>query len=126
MPYNKIGPLRVRPGAYFFFCSMEEVMRKLIIAGLVSLLITLTGMYINYRSYIDTDYLKLSLKMHGGEITVENGFGLIVSHIYPMTENASASHNLRISVPGFLLTFLVIAVLITLILTIWQKLRRES
>ncbi|MCR5794954.1 MAG: hypothetical protein K6G61_06375 [Solobacterium sp.] len=101
-------------------------MKRPVIAALSALLITLAGMYINYRSFLDTHYLKWSLKMHGGEITAENGFGLRVSHIYAMTPETSDSHSLGFSPVSFLVTFLVIAAAVILVLSITEKISHRS
>ena len=100
-------------------------MKRPVIAALIALVITLAGMYINYRSFLDTQYLRWSLKMHGGEITVENGFGLRVSHIYAMTPEASNSHSLSFSPAGFLIMFLLIAAAVFLLLTVTEKIRHR-
>ncbi len=81
-------------------------MKKLAIAFAAALLINLAGMYINYRSFVNTNYLKWSFKIHGGEFTGEFGFGLRVNHYYAMTSNGSDSHSIIFSPISFILFML--------------------
>lgn len=99
-------------------------MKKLIVSAAASLILTLTGLFVNYMYYQNNKHLLLGYNMHGGEITVENGFGLRVTHIYAMTPNSRDSISCRFSLPGFILTFLLLTLIIWLIWTIIAMIRR--
>lgn len=87
-------------------------MKRIYVSIAVSLLIVLAGMFVNYRSYQEDHHLKYSIRMHGGEITIEHGFGLEAVHIYAMEPGGHDSHRLRFDPIGFLLYFAVIAVIV--------------
>lgn len=102
-------------------------MKKITISLLISLLIVLIGMLINYRAYQENRYLQYSIRHHGGEITIEHGFGLQAVHIYAMDPADHDSHKLRFSLFSFLLFFIVTAILVYLLLWIaaWILKRRS-
>ena len=87
-------------------------MKRIYVSIAVSLLIVLAGMFVNYRFYQEDHHLKYSIRMHGGEITIEHGFGLEAVHIYAMEPGGQNSHRLRFDPIGFLLYFAVIAVIV--------------
>ncbi|MBR4461098.1 MAG: hypothetical protein IKS51_00725 [Erysipelotrichaceae bacterium] len=93
-------------------------MKKICLSAAISLLIVLIGMFINYRAYQEDHYLKYSFKNHGGEITIEHGFGLQAVHIYTMEMGGHDSHRLRFDVISFLLFLAGTALIVYVILTI--------
>lgn len=99
-------------------------MKKLIVSAAASLLLTLTGLLVNYIYYQNNQHLLLAYHMHGGEITVESGFGLTVRHIYAMTPNSRDSISCRFSLSGFILTFLLLTLIIWLVRTVIAMIRR--
>ncbi len=92
-------------------------MKKILTASLISFLILLTGTFINYRAYQEDHHLKYSIKHHGGEITIEHGFGLRVVHIYTMEMNGYDSHSLRFDVFSLLLFYFGILAIVLIILS---------
>ena len=87
-------------------------MKKAAIALILSLAINLVGMYVNYRNFVSENYLLWAFRSHGGEITVEAGFGLRAVHIYPMLPNEKATHSLSFGVLNFAVFLLGIALII--------------
>lgn len=81
-------------------------MKRLAIISLVLALIVCTvGCAVNYREYADRHYLKWSIKNHGGEITIEHGFGWRSVHIYGMSPEDSDSHKVTFSPISLVLSF---------------------
>ena len=85
---------------------------KLFNAFLISLGITLAVMAVNYVYYLNNKWLLLCLTMHGGEITVQFGFGLVLSHIFAMRPEDHDSIRLRFEPISFVLTILVLTAII--------------
>ena len=98
---------------------------NVIISLIVSGIINLAGMLINYLSFIDRNYLKLSIRNYGGECMLERGFGLRVFHIFPMVEGESSSHNLSFDILGLIVSVVVIGALVFAILFIVKKIIRK-
>lgn len=92
-------------------------MKRFCLSAAISLLIVLIGLFINYRSYQERNHLKYSHKFHGGEITIEYGFGLEAVHIYTMEPGGHDSHRLRFSPISFLLYFAGITLIVFAVLT---------
>ena len=102
--------------------------RLLIISLVIALVLCAAGCYINYREYNDRHYLKWSVKHHGGEITIEHGFGWRSVHIYGMSPEDHDSHKLEFSVFSLLLTLtalFVVCLLICLVVSAVLKLRKH-
>ncbi|MDO4191804.1 MAG: hypothetical protein Q4D24_00755 [Erysipelotrichaceae bacterium] len=99
-------------------------MKKLIVSAAVSLILTLTGLFVNYMYYQNNKSLLLAYRMYGGEITAEKGFGLSVTHIYAMTPDGRDSLSCRFDPIGFILTFLLLTLIIWLVWTIIAMIRR--
>ncbi|MBR4456055.1 MAG: hypothetical protein IKS32_07505 [Solobacterium sp.] len=97
-------------------------MKRIIIAAILSLVITLLGLGVNYYSYQNNRSLLLAWRSHGGEITAEHGFGLRAIHIYPMMEGETATHSLSFSPVSFLFAFVFLTVFIWLLLFCAEKL----
>ncbi len=100
-------------------------MKKVLIAGILTLVIELMGMAVNYFYYQSNGWLLISHKGFGGEITIEHGFGLQVVHIYAMTPEDSGSVMLRFSPISFITFFIIIFVLVYLILFAAEKLQKK-
>ena len=99
----------------------SNVIVSLIVSGIINLI----GMLVNYLSYMDRNYLKLSIKNYGGECMLESGFGLRVFHVYPMMEGQSSSHNLSFDILGFIASVLVIGVLVFVIVLLAKKIMKK-
>lgn len=82
-------------------------MKKAVIALAAAIVINLAGTYINYRSFIDTNYLKLSFKIYGGEFMGEFGFWLRASHHYAMSSDGRNSHSITFSPISFIVFTLI-------------------
>ena len=98
--------------------SYHKVMKKLLLSAIISLLIVLAGMLVNYRAYQEDHYLKYSIKNHGGEITIEYGFGLEAVHIYTMEMGGHDSHRLRFDLVNFLLSLAGITLIVFVVMTV--------
>ena len=70
-------------------------MKPSILALILSVVINLVGMYVNYKSFEETKYLKLAYKMYGGECLIEFGFGLRVLHKYSMRKDQPSTATLH-------------------------------
>ncbi len=100
-------------------------MKRLIISAAVSLAVNLAAFVINYCSWLRSQQLHLALRMHGGEITTELGFGLRGTHIYGMTPDQLTTHSLRFDPVSMILCLLIGIALVCLILSIPGKLRKN-
>ena len=100
-------------------------MKKIITAAIISLTVNLILMFINYRSYLETNYLKFAHRIHGGEITVEFGFGWEAVHIYAMSTEETSSHALRFNLLSLLIALLLGAGLMWLLLSVIGKVRKH-
>ena len=101
-------------------------MKRTAIAAVISLIVNLGGMIVNYLHFQKTNYLLFSVKSYGGEYMGESGFGLWVSHIYPMTADAGkATHSLHFSPVSFILSVLVIWAAVYVITLIAEALRNR-
>ena len=92
------------------------MLKKVLISAGIALVITLAGLYINYRFYLENRHLRWSLKNHGGEITIESGFGLRAVHIYGMTPDQATTHKLVFDPLNFILCLLALTAIILLII----------
>ena len=72
-------------------------MKNLAVAFAAALVVCLFSMYINYRSYQETNYLEWSYRRYGGEITIEFAPGWHAVHIYAMRSGDHDSHKLVFS-----------------------------
>ncbi len=98
-------------------------MKRLIISAGVSLVLNLAAFVVNYCSWLRDHRLPLALRMHGGEITAEIGFGLRGTHIYAMTENQLTTHSLHFDPVSMILCFLAGVLAAYLVLFIIGKIR---
>ncbi len=104
---------------------MNMMNKNLLISFFLSLAVCVVGAFVNYRAFLSGKYLLWSMKMHGGEITIEYGFGWIVSHIYGMTPDSTTSHNLRFSPLQFILMLAIGTALFFLIVTLISRFRKS-
>ena len=98
-------------------------MKRLILSALVSLVLNLAAFVTNLCSWHRDHRLPLALRIHGGEITAELGFGLRGTHIYGMTPDAITTHSLRFDLISMILCLLIGIALVYLILLIIRKIR---
>ena len=101
-------------------------MKKVWISLGIALTLTFIGMYINYRSFQDDGRLKFAARMHGGEITVEHGFGLQAVHIYAMTPEESDAVSLRFSIISFVMTAALIFAAVFVLLFLADRFRKKT
>ena len=102
-------------------------MKKYIaVSAILSLLVCAAGCLVNYRSYQSYGHLKWALRTYGGEITIENGFGWHLVHIYSMTPDTGDSIRCSFSVPGMLVSFLGVFALISVLCVLIRFVRRRS
>ena len=101
-------------------------MKKVWISLGIALTLTFIGMYINYRSFQEDGRLKFAARMHGGEITVEHGFGLQAVHIYAMTPEESDAVSLRFSVFSFVTTAVLIFAAVYILLFLVNYFRKRT
>lgn len=99
-------------------------MKKLILSAAASLVLTLTGLFVNYMNYQNNKSLLLAYRAFGGEITRESGFGLTVVHIYAMTPDSRDSISCRFDPFSFILTFLLLTLVIWLVWTVIAMIRK--
>ena len=100
-------------------------MKRFCLSVIVSLVLNAAAFVVNYCSWLRDHRLPLALRMHGGEITVELGFGLRGTHIYGMTPDQLTTHSLRFDPVSMILCLLIGIALVCLILPILGKLRKN-
>ena len=75
--------------------------KRLLISALASLAINLFALVVNWRAFLETQYLRWSYKIYGGEVMREVAFGLSAVHHYSMTPLGEGdSHALSFSLLG--------------------------
>ncbi len=98
-------------------------MKRLILSAAASLVLNLAAFVANYCSWLRENRLPLALRMHGGEVTAEIGFGLRGTHIYGMTPDQITTHNLTFDPASMILCLLIGILLVYLVLLLIGKLR---
>ena len=98
-------------------------MKKLVLSAVVSLVLNAAAFVVNLLSWQGNHRLPLALRIHGGEITAELGFGLRGTHIYGMTPDQLTTHSLRFDPVSMILCLLLGIILIYLVLLLIGKLR---
>jgi hypothetical protein len=94
----------------------------LTLAGAIALAVNLIAALVNYLYYRSNGNLLIGMKTHGGEITIEHGFGgLRAVHIYGMTPDAVTTHTLRFSPLLFLISFCLTLVVVFALLKIVRR-----
>ncbi|GEM_PF-2581935 len=79
-----------------------------IIPVVIALVLDVGGTLVNYFYYRANNWLLWAVRMHGGEVTVEIGFGLRAVHLFAMTPDDITTHSLVPSPLGFLLTLMLL------------------
>lgn len=97
-------------------------MKRLILSA-ASLVLNLAAFVANFCSWLRENRLPLALRMHGGEVTAELGFGLRGTHIYGMTPDQITTHSLTIDPASMILCLLIGILLVYLLLLLIGKLR---
>ena len=95
---------------------------------IIALFITILGSIINVITYKISDTILLGINLHGGEITQKIGFGTICDTYYPLTAdpNNSVSTNLYFSILNFLIYFIIIFGIVSLIGYFINKLSKHK
>lgn len=106
------------------------MIKKILIISLVlALIICAVGSYVNYSAFKDRHNLKWSKKHHGGEITIEYGFGWESVHTYGMSLEDHDSHKIVFSLYSLLLSFVsvfAVCVLLCLLVSALLKLKKAK
>ena len=97
--------------------------KRILISMLVSALINAAGSFANFMAFRQTNHLLLGFRQYGGEIMVEQGFGTIVSHIYPMTPDKVTTHHFHFSILMFAIWTLAMGIIVFLLLTVIGKVK---
>ena len=101
-------------------------MKRLIISLVTGLIITSAGALMNYLHFQKTGHLLLAVRIWGGEITVEYGFGWRMVHIFAMSPEEQDSIYLLFQYMQFFGQALATALIVFLILTIVSALRTRK
>ena len=97
-------------------------MKNLTLAGLIALLLNAAGALINYLYFRANNTLLIKWSSHGGEITVEHGFGGIsATHIYGMMPGDVTTHSLRFSPAVFLISFVLTFAVVYLVVRLVRR-----
>ena len=91
-------------------------MKRLILSAAVSLMLNAAAFVVNLLSWQRNHRLPLALRIHGGEVTSELGFGLRGTHIYGMTPDQLTAHSLRFDPVSMILCLLIGILLVYLVL----------
>ena len=100
-------------------------MKRLLVSGLISLIVNVIGLVINYTYFLSNNTLMMAYKIHGGEITSEFGFGLKVNHIYSMLPNGNDTTTISFSIIIFIIGLLLIGFIAYIMITIKDNLFRR-
>ena len=100
-------------------------MKRLIISAIVSVALNAAAVVVNLVSWRQDHRLPLALKMHGGEITVELGFGLRGLHIYAMRADEMTTHSLHFEPISMILCLLIGIGVVFLLLLLLEKVFRK-
>ena len=98
-------------------------MKRLIVSAAVSLVLNAAAFTVDYAAWLRQNRLPLALRMHGGEITVETGFGLRGTHIYGMTPDQVTTHNAAFDPISMAVCFLALLAAAYLVLFLIAKVR---
>ena len=86
-------------------------MKRLILSAFVSVVLNAAAFVVNLLSWQGNHRLPLALRMHGGEVTAELGFGLRGTHIYGMTPDQLTNHSLNFD-PASMVICLLLGILL--------------
>ena len=95
-------------------------MKKYLLSLITSIIITLIGLLINYFSYRNDGKLLLAIKMYGGEIKLEYGFGLRLRTIYTMSSEGVNRTSLHFSIINFVFTVFVLSLIIFVVIKVFK------
>ncbi|MBR0136161.1 MAG: hypothetical protein IJM18_08160 [Clostridia bacterium] len=101
-------------------------MKRLILAFAVAAVIILIVTLIELHNFKEGNYLRLSVKHHGGEITIEDGPALHAVHTYPMTEEGTASHHFVFAPFNLLISLAVLTAAIFGLITLGTVIFRNK
>ena len=104
-------------------------MKKLIIKSLIITgIINVIGFLTNFLCAKFGDFLLIRASMTGGEYQGYVGFGILLEHIYPMTngEGASKITHLSFSFVNFITYFVLIFLIVLLILYIIKRIKDKK
>ena len=96
-------------------------MKRLVISAILSLVLNAAAFVVNLLSWHSSSHLPLALRMHGGEITVELGFGLRGVHLYAMSLEDVTTHGLHFDPITMVLCLLIGIGLVYLVLLLGGK-----
>ena len=104
-------------------------MKKVLIKSLIiSSIITAVGTLTNFLCAKLGDFLLIKATLSGGEYQGYVGFGILLEHIYPMTngEGASKITHLSFSFVNFITYFVLIFLIVLLILYIIKRIKDKK
>ena len=101
-------------------------MNTALLSLLIATGITLAGMLVNYLYYLENRWMLLCVTMHGGEITVQFGFGLRLVRIFAMMEGERDSIKFGFDIISFILTLALIFIIVFIIIWFIRKGGRTS
>ena len=98
-------------------------MKKAIIALGSALALNLAALAVNWRAFVETDYLRWSYKFYVSEVMSEAAFALRATHRYGMALGADDVHRLQFSPLNALLFELAWAAVIYGVMTLAGRFR---
>ena len=98
-------------------------MKRLLLSAIVSLVLNAGAFVANYIGWHRDHWLPLAVKMHGGEVTSEFGFGLRAVHLYGMTPDQVTTHNAAFDPISMAVCFLALLAAAYLVLFLIAKVR---
>ncbi len=98
-------------------------MKRLLLSAIISLVLNAAAFVVNYASWVSRHTLPLAVKLHGGEVTVELGFGLRAAHLYGMTPDQVTTHNAAFDPISMAVCFLALLAAAYLVLFLIAKVR---
>ena len=99
--------------------------RNIILSLIISSVINLVGMLINFISFSNSGHMPLAIKIPGGECMLEIGFGLRAFHTYAMAMGDSDSVSFKFAPISFIVQILVVALIVFIIILIIKKLKKS-
>ena len=100
-------------------------MKRIILSAIVSVVLNAAAFVVNYVGWARDKWMPLALKMHGGEVTVEFGFGLRATHIYAMRADEITTHSLHFDPVSMVICLLVGIGVVYLLLTVGGKILKK-
>ena len=100
--------------------------RNIILSLIISSVINLVGMLINFISFNNSGHMPLAIKIPGGECLLELGFGLRAFHTYAMRMGDSDSVSFSFAPITLIVQILLIALIVFIIITIIKKAKEKA